>query len=153
MSATFYIASSSEVKYREKVKALAAEFIKMGMVWEFDWDSTFVAGSIKPSVPTHKFGYYAQKDILAAINCDVFVEYLADPWSRGAHIELGARLGAGKQVLLVADNLPSDYFFYQHALVTRFNTEEELLFHLRKETENVCLLTTSRTELNQDPKH
>lgn len=80
-------------------------------------------------------GMLADEEVTAVLAADVLVVLL--PGGRGAHVELGIALGAGKLVYLVSANdqhhelCPEASIFYFHPHVVRFRTEDEVLEHLQ----------------------
>ena len=121
---TFYIASSSDKENICSVRALAAELAQQfGMRWALDWTQHANFSHEKKEDPAKaQDPAAAVADVEAAVNTDLFIFMVTERISRGAHIELGARLGAGKEAqIILCGNEP--YFFYHHPLAQLWMTE------------------------------
>jgi len=122
---TFYIASHS--KNIDAVRRLAFLLESFGYEWYDDFDWTLVANDDLRDESQVALNLAA--DIQGASKAGLFV-YLDNSeldYSRGAHIEIGIRIGLGKTVFAIWDDgSEKDYFFYRSGLV-RSITEEELL--------------------------
>lgn len=121
MSKTFYIASSSEPENLPSVRTLAAELEARGYVWSFDWTEV-VEGQLDPA----EWPPAAEVDINAARSCDLFILLRNERPSKGAHVELGTRLGVKRTVHLITRHTQR-HFFYYHDLVTCYDTVEQFL--------------------------
>jgi len=124
---TFYIASASDPENVRSVRRLAVDLDHdLQMEWFFDWTIP-VSQEADPAKTVNPAG--AEKDIEAAVNADLFVFLVTATISRGAHIELGARLAVGKEAhIVLRGNEP--YFFYHHPLVTIHESKVQLLTFL-----------------------
>lgn len=147
MSNTFYIAAHSAPEVRERVRELAERLYKLNYIWYLDWTTTFIDGTHKPAIPPEEYPASAEADIEAAVNCEVFIFLVTEKrlgWSRGAHIEIGARLAAGKAVLVLSEDMEEgDYFFYYHPAITKFADEEFLLYHILRHKKCSCRISWS----------
>lgn len=84
---TYYLASSSRPEGVEAAKALAARLDPAGLVCAFPWWEHL-------NDPCDQWSALASLDLEAAVSSDVFVMLAGAGESVGAHVELGARLGA-----------------------------------------------------------
>lgn len=129
MKPTFYIASSSHAANISKVRALAENLEQMGFEWALDWTKHLDA-SAKPAQACDPQA--AENDIEAARSCNLFVFLCSDVNSRGAHIELGARLAVKKVAHIVLGGR-EPYFFYHHPLVSLYTDPIAFFEMLQKE--------------------
>ena len=121
---TFYIASSSDPENVKEVRQLASTLEReFEMKWEFDWTIS-VSTEENPAKTMNPAG--AVEDIRAAIDADLFIFLVTERISRGAHIELGARLAVGKEAhVVLRGNEP--YFFYFHPLAQLWDSPPAFL--------------------------
>lgn len=124
---TFYIASSSSPESVKDVRRLAAQLEAFDLVWHLDWTQHANFSTEKGEDPAKaEDPDAAVADIESATNSDLFILLVTKTVSRGAHIELGARLGVGKEAQIVLQHL-EPYFFYHHPLAQRWTDDVEFL--------------------------
>lgn len=104
----FYVAASSSAK--DMAKACMRDLESLGMRNTMDWTANLTALE-------WEWPGLARIDIDSASEADVCV-LLAEPPSYGAHVEAGARLGAGKTLHVVGEGFHP--FFGKHPLVTHY---------------------------------
>ena len=86
---TFYIASSS--KNIPAVRRLAALLIDKGLEWKWDWTNEFDERQTEDQD-------LIERDLDAAVECDLFVFLDSEHHSIGAAMEYGARLASSGYV-------------------------------------------------------
>lgn len=118
---THYISASSNPDIRGEVEDLA---FALGSDWclDHDWTECFDEPVANPSILAHL-------DLECAVRADIFIFLDSEYFSRGGMMEYGARLAAGKPVLHVGC-LDLGYLFFQHQLVTHFESPTALLSYL-----------------------
>jgi hypothetical protein len=95
----------------------------MGLQWSFDW-TVRLDQYEDPSVAISP--EEAVADITAARSTDLFILLLTEEWSRGAHVEMGARIGADKKAHVILRGHPS-YFFYHDMRIIQHEDETAFL--------------------------
>jgi len=134
MSKSFYIASSSLPKYRERVKALAAKLIAaFGWNWHNNWDWNDSFDNREEYTTRDALIRCSQMDKEGARDCDVFIyiEPAAYIVSRGSDREYGVRWGMGLLIYRIEDS-SAEHIFDMTPLIISFPDEDNLIEYLSK---------------------
>lgn len=128
MKRSYYIASRLE--NAEEVKSLKRVLDKWGWHHTYDWT---VHGSVQKE-PSERIGQVAMDELHGVVTAQVLIALL--PGGRGTHVEIGAALAMGKDVILLSEN-PEDFgntgktcAFYHHPDVLRCTNWDELFMTL-----------------------
>ena len=104
---TFYIATS--FSNGKRVQQLAGFLMSRGLRWVYghNWTQISVNRRDDPRAPM-----LAQQDLQGAISADLFVLLPVTPLTAGCHVELGARVAAGKEAHLIRDGATEWHLFH-----------------------------------------
>lgn len=119
-----YVAGKFEEK--KEVRKIQNALRKLGYIITIDWTWHEVDD---PGYPSQ----YAVEDIIGATSCDVFIgRFIAKHDYKGALVEMGAALAAGKAIIVIGNAIDT-CLFIGHPLVTRFNSEAEFFEFIVKQ--------------------
>lgn len=130
---TFYLAGASTrvLTMKERI----AELEKHGFVCSYNWTKEVEEFGPEGDGTSKEFRMMCvMNDIQATVGSDYFVACIgAPPPSRGAYMELGARLGAAKVAHVVLEDLSQHHLFFNHPLVKVWESWEGFVTWLVKE--------------------
>lgn len=141
----FRVYYASSLANHDLILSLEAEGVRQGFAPSYSWATDYLAELTRtdPLSFPEKVGI-ADKCVQGVRDCDVLV--LVVPAKRGAHIEYGVAVGAGKPVVVWSRDPSDDIGFYGAAGAAIVRTRDEIFDAVRAAINRVNYNSPARPE-------